>query len=260
MAIVRALKNKVGIGATISEIIYVQLTQGQFSKAWSLNQELESIGNEIDYAFMQLASKQYAIDIARVQKQWQKAEIYLQQHKELAINTNNERAKVNNKLLAIDLYLDMNKIENVQYLIDDLQSYINDKKEIRMQPRIDLKQARLFKITTQSNLALSLLEKSNSTAIKTNDTESLIEINNLMAEILLANNQSEEALALLKTSEQYTPFSYPYDLLRSKVFAKKGNIIKAIELANQCKLKSNEFWQIKDDEYLLDLISRNKEL
>lgn len=258
LAIVRALKNKVGIGATISEIIYVQLTQGQFSKAWSLNQELESIANEIDYAFMQLASKQFTIDIARVQKQWEKAEIYLQQHNDLAISTNNERAKINNKLLAIDLYLDSHKIELIQSLIDELQSYINDKKEIRMQPRIDLKQARFYTMTDQADLAVSILQESYPIALETNDTESLIQINNQLARIHLDKNQPEEALLLLKKSEQYKPFSYPFDLLRSKAYAKKGLLIKAIELANQCKLQSNEFWQTDDNEYLVDLIKKNE--
>ena len=127
-----------------------------------------------------------------------------------------------------------------------------------MQPRIDLKLAGLYKLKGQFDAALTLLEKSSESALATDDKESLIEINNQMAEIYLTTNKPDKALIKLKNSELYNPFSYPYDLLLSQSYAQKGQLIKAIELANKCKQNANEFWQIEDDEFLSELINKSK--
>ena len=258
LAIVRAMKNKIGIGATLNELIYVQLTQGQFEKAWNLTQELESIATEIDYSAMLLAAKQFHVDIARVRQQWQKAEIYLSQHKELAINTQNKRAEINNKLLEIDLLLDIEKPESIPALLEELQSYINDKKEIRMQPRINIKRARYLSLMGDFKTSETLLISTYELALETNDTESLIQINNELAELFIKQNLADKAIEQLKQSYELNPFSYPYELLMSKSYELQGDFIKALEFANQCKNKANEFWQSKDEAYLTALVKKTK--
>ena len=257
LAIVRGLNNKVGIGATLNELIYVQLTQGQFDKAWKLNQEMESIANEINYISMALAAKQHFVEIARAKKQWLKAEIYLKEHKNLAIETNNKRAEINNKLLTLDLLLDSNKTIEIPGIIDQLQQHIDAKKDQRLQPRVNIKLAKYYQLIEQPKRATALLEETTSIATKTNDTESLIQINNILTEIYLANDQSEKAQTLLNQSEQYRPFTYPYNLLQSKVYLQQGKLLKAIEHANLCKHQANDFWQIADEQYLTDLINLN---
>ncbi|MFK8011994.1 MAG: winged helix-turn-helix domain-containing protein [Marinicellaceae bacterium] len=253
LAIVRAMKNKIGIGATLNELIYVQLTQGQFEKAWNLNQELESIATEIDYAAMLLASKQFFVDIARVRQQWQKAEIYLKQHKDLAIKSNNKRAEINNKLLEVDLLLDSGNLAAIPSILDTLQVHIDDKKEIRLQPRVNIKRARYLSLTNNNKQSKELLNNTFELAVDTKDTESMIAINNQLAEIYISQNLADDALDQLKKSKELKPFSYPYELLLSKSFKLKGEFIKAVDLANQCKNKANEFWQTKDDLYLANL-------
>jgi len=236
----------------------VQLTQGQFEKAWHLNQELESIATEIDYSAMLLAAKQFHVDIARVRQQWKKAEIYLKQHKDLAINTQNKRAEINNKLLEIDLLLDSEKLTTIPSLLDELQAYIDEKKEIRMQPRINIKKARYLSAIGELGSSETLLQNTFESALETNDTESLIQINNELAELFIKQNLADNAIAQLKQSYELNPFSYPYELLVSKSYEIKGNFIKALEFANQCKNKANEFWQSKDEAYLIALVKKTK--
>ena len=252
--ICKALDYKLGIGATLNEIIYVLMVQGELSQAWQSNQDMQKIAIDIDYNAMLQISKQFSTDISRIQKKWLSAEIYLQDHLELAQNSNNKSALLTNKLLALDLLLDQDKTKNVETLINQVQKHIDESKEIRLQPRLNIHLARYYLLIDKMERAVSLLISNRELAKQTSDGESIIEINNILAEHYLKSNKPQKALATLEQSSGYNPIPYPYLLLKSKANQLQGNILKALDFANECKVLSNELWSIEDGIYLNSLV------
>jgi len=249
----RNLGYKLGVGATINQLIYVLMVQGEFSKALEANQEMQKIAIEIDFNAMLQISKQYAVDIARAQKKWQAAKINLKQHKQLAQASNNKGALLKNKLLAIELYLDMGKTDSIKTLIDVIQKHIDETGEIRLQSRINKMLGRYYLLIGQNDDALQVLNLAKSEALTTKDSESLLEIDNLLAEHYLENDQAEKALQILNEQNGKSSLPYPNLLIKSKTQAALKNSLKAQDLANECKLLANEFWTIEDEKYLISL-------
>ena len=246
----RSLEYKLGVGATLNELIYVLMVKGDFNKAWQANIEMKKIALEIDYTAMLQISIQYSEDISRAQKKFKAAEIYLQEHLQLAKASNNKRSLLKNKLLAIDLYLDQEKTDDILNLINAIQEYIDETKEIRLQPRINLHLARYYFLNNEVDKAVSLLHSSRELAKSTEDGETIIEINNLLAEHYVDSNQAQKALSVLEGSVEFKPLPYPYLLLKSKANNILGLYMKALDLANECKNTSNQWWSIDDDVYL----------
>lgn len=254
----KSLDYQLGTGATLNEIIYVLMVQGEFSKAWESNLEMQKIAIEIDYNAMLQISKQYAVDISRALKKWKRAELYLQEHLQLAQASNNTRALLKNKLLALDLYLQQKKTSAIKELLTEVQTYIDNSKEVRLQPRLNLKRARYYFLIGENNKAVELLQMSKDLAEKTDDGETIIEINNLLAEHYLQQKQAQKALAVLESSVEYNPLPYPYLLLKAKVYQLKGESLKALDFAYECKKTANEWWNSEDEQFLSELISPNK--
>ncbi len=249
----RSLDYKLGVGATLNELIYVLMVKGDFDKAWQSNIEMKKIALEIDYTAMLQISIQYFEDISRSQNKFKAAEIYLQEHLQLAQASNNKRSLLKNKLLAIDLYLDQEKLDDILSLIADVQIYIDETKEIRLQPRINLHLARYYFLKNENDKVIGLLMPSKELAKTTEDGETIVEINNLLAEHYIDSNNAEKALSILEDSVEYKPLPYPYLLLKSKANKILGNKLKALDLANECKSTSNQWWTIADDVYLEQL-------
>ena len=249
----RDLGYKLGVGATINQLIYVLMVQGEFSKALAANLEMQNIAIEIDFNAMLQISKQYAVDIARAQKQWQKAEKYLKEHQQLAQVSNNKSALLKNKLLAIELYLDMGKTDRIKELIDSIQKHIDKTGEIRLQSRINKMLGRYYFLLKQDNKALNILTQAKTEASNTQDFESLLEINNILADYYLNHQQAEKALKILNENSGKSILPYPYLLLKSKAYLALDNKLQAQDLANECKLSANEFWTDEDEKYLQQL-------
>lgn len=253
LAICQELDYSLGIGASLNELIYVYMVQGEFTKAWQANQQMQAIAIEIDYSTMLQISKQFSADITRSQGKWQEAKIYLKEYLELAQASNNKRALFKYNLLKLDWLLDQEKAEDVLALIAEVQEHIDVTKQIRLQPRIDKQLSRYYFLTQQSEKALALLLASKQQAKQTEDGETLVEINNLLAEHYLQSNQAQKALAVLEESVEYKPLPYPYLLLKSKANLRLGNKLTALDLANECKSTANEWWTLEDNRYLIKL-------
>ncbi len=258
LSISQGIDYKLGSGAILNEMIYLLLVQGKYTQAWQANLDMEKIALDIDYDAMLQISKQYAMDISRAQKKWKQAEIYLQEHLRLAQASQNKKALIRNKVLALDLYLDENKLDNVLILMQEIQDHIDQSKEYRLQPRLDKQKARYYLLTQQDEKALQLLLQAKIEAQSTQDGETLIEINNMLASYYLNNNQLQKAQAILEESQDYNPLPYPYLLLKSKVKEQQGNILAALDLANECKLSAYENWTQEDENYLNNLIKNSK--
>ena len=251
----RALGYKLGVGANLNELIYIQMVQGNFREAAALNEEMRDIALDIDYTAMLLASRQLAVDIARAQNRWESARIALENHLALAKAVNNERAILKNKLLSLDYYLDQKITEPVPDIIDDIKQHIEKTKEIRILPRIQRQLARYYLLTGKTTEALQILHLAREAAEKTNDGETLVEVGNILAEHYLDQQQPGKTLAILEDIEQYQPLPHPYLLLKSRALAMSGQLLPALEAASLCKQTANEWWTGDDERYLAGLRS-----
>ncbi len=253
LAICESLDYKLGIGATLNEIIYVLMTQGKFDKALQLNAKMESIATQIDYQAMIFTAKQFWFDINRSKRDYKKAQIYLHDYTKLAQESGDESALLKSKLFAIDLKLDLANVENIMPLFEEIQHYINKSGEKRLQPRLDTKKARFYLLKNDTKQALITLRSAKKLAKETEDGEILTDINNLLAEIYLKNKQYDKASHVLNESQENQPLPYPYLLLKSKLTLTQGNKTQALQLANECKLKSYQWWKLADEQYLQNL-------
>ncbi len=253
LVINQSLNYKLGVGATINELIYVLMVQGNFDKAWELNQKMQDIALEINYNAMLQIAKQYAVDISRALKKWKRAELYLQEHAELAQASGNKRALLKNKLLALDLYLDQNKIEKIEPLLEQIQQHIDKTGEVRLQPRLNKQLAQYYFLTNKYEQAIALLLSSKELAKKSEDGETIIEINNALAKHYIQNKQAQKALAILEESNKYEPLPYPFLLLKAKAYHALGNHLLALELGNECKNSANQWWSLEDERFLHQL-------
>ncbi|TDR19557.1 tetratricopeptide repeat protein [Marinicella litoralis] len=253
LAITQSIGFKLGEGATLNELTYVLMVQGEHNKARKMAQQLEKIAIEIEYPAMQMAAKQLFFDMAREQKQWPEAQRQLKQHFDLASSTNNGRALIKNNMLALSLYVDTGELEKTKPLIDELQQHIDQQHEIRMQPRLDWFMARIKWQENKSDIALELLQKAKQQALQNEDGESLININNTLAEIYLSQNQADLAMKALQESTKYKPFALPYLKLMAQTHEQLGQQIKALKTMNLCQQKSADLWTSSDNEYLKHL-------
>ncbi len=255
LAITREVGFKLGEGATLNELAYVLMVQGQFRKAIKLVKELDQIASEIEYPAMQMAAKQLFFDMAREQGDWTTAERHLQQHMTIASETNNARAKIKNTMLELSLRVDAGELDKTTVLVDHLQQHIEQQNENRMQPRLDWLKARIK--WQQGNLqqAHDLIIAAKTLAHTNEDGETLIKINNLLAEMYLTENKPEEALAVLNDSLQFKPFALPYLKLKAQALEAMGEPIKALEIMNLCQQQAADLWTQEDSVYLKQLIA-----
>ncbi len=249
----KSLNYKLGVGATINELIYVLMVQGNFDKAWELNQEMQDIALDIDYTAMLQIAKQYNIDISRALKKWKRAELYLQEHLELAQASGNKRAILKNKLLALDLYLDEKKTNKISQLVNEIQKHIDESGEIRLQPRLNKKRAEYYLLSNQEKQAIALLLSTKELAKKSEDGEIIIEINNILANYYIDIQQAQKALAVLEESNEFNPLPYPFLLLKAKAYNALENPLLALEFANECKNTANQWWSLEDERFLQQL-------
>ncbi len=252
----KSLNYKLGVGATINELIYVLMVQGNFDKAWELNQEMQNIALDIDYTAMLQIAKQYNIDISRALKKWKRAELYLQEHLELAQASGNKRAMLKNKLLALDLYLAQKKPQPIEQLIKDVQKHIDATDEIRLQPRLNKKRAEYYLLTGKEQQAIALLLSTKELAKKSEDGETIIEINNILAQYYIDTKQAKKALAVLEESSEFNPLPYPFLLLKAKAYSALRKPLLALEFGNECKTTANQWWSLEDERFL-QLLQKN---
>jgi len=255
LEITRTVGFKLGEGAILNELAYVLMVQGQHRKAKKLVQALDQIASEIKYPAMQMAAKQLFFDMAREQGDWSDAKRHLKHHRQLAQETNNGRALVKNHMLALSLKVDSGQIDDTAHLIDSLQKHIDENKEIRMQPRLDWFKARIKRQQKNVQAARELLIQAKQQALINEDGETIININNSLADIYLEAGKPQGAMAVLNESGQYRPFALPYLKLKAKTQEALGDTIKALDTMNLCQQQAADLWTHEDSQYLQHLVA-----
>ena len=258
LALARVKDNPMLIGATINQLIYLLNTQGLMSEAWTMTQEMENIGLEIGFTRMVIAAKHHFAELARHQNNFLQAKANLDEHLKLAKQTDNKRAIHTNNLLMLDYLLDQRETQGVQELIDKVNKHIEQTNEIRLIPINNLQQARLNSLLGETQNTIELLNNSLKQARDTEDGESIVMINNFLAEYYLENSEIDKSLTQLDLNIPFHPSPKPYLLIRAKIFQQKGKYAKAIELATQCKIESKEKWSNEDEKLLENLKTQLK--
>ena len=255
IGIYRHVDYPVGVGATLNELIYTLMVSGRFTEAWTQMNELRQIALDIDYFAMLMAAKQFEIEISRARKQWVQAEASLAEYFRLATEKNFARGILKHQLFELDLALDQSQADRAQLIIDSIQDHIESSGEARLQPRLNIQQAKVYFLQNQSQAGIDLLHKTKAMALLTEDVESSHNINNELLQHYLDLGNISMAENIVKTVDtaESQPLAYPYLLLNSKTQLALGNQSKAAELAQQCKRQANEFWRPADEMYLVGL-------
>jgi len=248
--VMKKIDSKHGVAATLNEIIALLITQGKIDQAKKLNIELEKIAIDIDFTALLLASKLFNVMIAEINKKWVSAEIFLKEHLELAMATNNKYAITHNKLKEISILINQNKTENILAKTQIVQDLIDKNKSVNWQPFLDLNTAKYYFATDQFQKAISLLIATKQSLLENQNTHYIIELNNLLASHYLKINQPKKVLSILEENNISNSIPYPTLLYKSKANFALGNIPKAIEQASHCKSLSHDLWMADDEVYL----------
>ena len=251
LAISKSLKDDIGVAKTISFLVPDLVQKGKFNDAYKLNQEMENIVIKVNSNMGAMYAKMNYSVIARKQKQWQKAEIYLKQHMEIVQKAGNQRALLENRQNQIELLLAQDNSEGVLELIDLVQQQIDEGNLKNIQIGLNIKKARYYYLVNKIDEASELLYESKKTAQRQEKTGYLLKINMLLAERSIVNKQAEKALALLAEDDENKP--YPYLLLKSKAYFQLRERQKALKFALECKNKANEFWSLDDENFLNEI-------
>lgn len=256
ISIYRHADYPIGVGATLNELIYTLMVNGQFTEAWNHMLEMKQIALDIDYFAMLMAAKQFEIEISRARNQWAQAEAGLDDYLKLSTDENFARGLFKHQLFGLDLALDQEQPKRAQNYIDQIQKHINDKGENRLQPRINFQQARVFMQQGNDAKALELLANTKALAITTEDMETIHEINNALLRYHIKSKNYEVAQTIIEQIDknENKPLAYPYLLLKSKTQQGLGHNQEALNLAESCKSQANEFWQADDEKYLRTLL------
>ncbi len=255
LAISKSLKDDIGVAKTISFLVPNLISKGKFSDALKLNQEMESIVIKHNSNMGNMYAKlNYAI-IARHQKQWQKAEIYLQQHLQIVKKANNKRAMLENRQNQIELLLAQNKSEGVLELIQQVQQQIDTGNLKNRQLNLMLKKARYYYLIDEDDTADKILYETKAAAKAQKKITILNNINLLQAEKYLKAQQPQKAINALSEIDAKKQFVHPFLLLKSQAYFQLKQTQKALKLANDCKSKANEFWSLEDESYLQQIAS-----
>ena len=246
-----------GVGATLNELIFILMVNGQFTQAWTHMLEMRQIALDIDYFAMLMAAKQFEIEISRARDQWVQAETGLADYFRLATENNYSRGLSKHQLFELDLALDQGQAERAQPIIKTIQQHINNSGEKSSQPRLNIQQARVYFLQDQPLQAIDLLNQTKAMALLMEDMEAIHETNNELLQHYVEVEDFSSAQTIIAVIDQSSslPLAYPYLLLKSKVFRALGEREQALELAEKCKSQSNEFWRPKDEMYLADLKS-----
>lgn len=252
LLITKNMDYKLGTGAVINELVYLLLREGSYDQAEPLIEEMQGIALELNYTLMLISTKQHAASLAMGRHDWLSAERNLQQQIELASKSNNQAALLTAQLQQLEFLIHKGSTSGVQEIIDSLSGRIDPEKNIRQHIALELRRAQFLRLNKQQQAAVELLNEIKTLATKTQDNQSLIEVNNTLAEIFL-NQQPKLALSIIKENKPLNPLPYPYLLILSKVLLANNQPILSLQTAIQCKNSSGQLWQREDEAYLSQL-------
>ncbi len=252
LSITKQLDFKLGTGAGINELVYILLREGDYDQAERLTTEMQQIAIEIEYTHMLIAAKQHAATLATNRGDWLLASQYLQQQQELAETSNNQTALMTGQFLWLDYHLAKQDVAGAQSVLTWLDQRVDKAQNPRQHIALELSRAEMHRLDGQAQAAMDLLVIIKDLSVEVEDYQSLVEINNLMAKILLPD-QPAKALAVSLENKGLNPVAYPYLLILSKAYQANEQLEQSLAAALECKSKSGQRWQRQDEAYLTQL-------
>ncbi|WP_395374463.1 winged helix-turn-helix domain-containing protein [Marinicella sp. W31] len=248
----RELGDKLNAGAGMNDIIYILIREGDFDQAEILTREMQEIAVEIEYARMLMAAKQHQVSQAIARRNWDQAEQYLRLYEDLAQSSNHQSALTTGYLLRLQYLIEKGSSEGAQELLDKLEEILGDSSRLRQRIALELRRAQILLLEQKQDQGIALLISTKELAQQTEDGETIIEINNILADLYLTD-EPQKSLQLLNESENLQPLPYPYLLLKSKALAALGKTAESLEYAVNCKRQAGDWWQREDEAYLSSL-------
>jgi|GEM_PF-1954261 len=256
LALAESSNYSLGIGATLNELIHVYLMQARYGQATAANERMRQIAIEIDYAGMLQIARQHAINIARALGQWERGTRLLDEHLTVALASGNQRWITRNHQLRIEFLLDRGQSDTVESLIEQVQLYIQDSGEHRMQPELNLQKARWLMLQNRDQEALELLSLTRDLAARTEDGETLARLAEIHARFLLDRNLPQEALEALSQNEDELPRTHGHLRLCAYANAALGRPIEGLDCAMKLRQLAFESWSMEDQQ-LLDRLQQS---
>lgn len=253
LALAESSNYPLGIGATLNELIHIYLMQARYGPAAAANERMRQIAIEIDYPIMLQTARQHAIDIARSLDQWDRAVTLLDEHLAAALASGNRRWVIRNHQLRIEFLLERGQSDAIDGLIDEVQTYIQDSGEHRMQPALNLQKVRWLIQQDQDQRALELLGLTRELATRLEDGETLGRLTEIHAEFLLDRNLPQEALEVLGTNDEGLPRTHGQLRLCARANAALGRRIEGLDCALKLHQFAYESWTVEDQQMLTHL-------
>jgi DNA-binding winged helix-turn-helix (wHTH) protein/tetratricopeptide (TPR) repeat protein len=252
LSITKNLGYQLGTGASINELVYILLREGAFDEAEKLTLEMQDIAIEIEYTHMLIAAKQHAATLAIGRKDWLLAEQYLQQQLDLAASSNNQAALMTGHFLQLEYLVAKGSSEGAPPILAWLEERVEPELNSRQHIALELRRAQFKLIDGQKQDAIELLIIVKDLTEAIEDNETLVEVNNILAGVYLADNPAR-ALTIIKQNQELNALAYPNLLILSKVLKANNLLTQSLTAAIDCKSKSGQRWTREDEAYLSQL-------
>ncbi|MCB1583854.1 MAG: winged helix-turn-helix domain-containing protein [Marinicella sp.] len=239
---------KLGSGATLNELVYTLMVQGQLNEAAQYNARVLSLGIELEYVAMQMSAYQSYFDIQRKQKLWDEAQESLDRYRALANSSRDTRRLAKADLMDLSLKLDQKHVSGIDTLITHVQTHIEESDEKLMLPSLQIYQARYYWLQGQPAEAVKTLQQAQILAEKLQEFEAFITANNYLALIYLEQQQPQQALNVLALSEPHQPFVVPYLRIKAEALIMQQKYMEAFDVMNLCKQTAADFWSIDEEQ------------
>ncbi len=252
LSITKNLDYKLGVGAGINELVYILLREGDFDQAEKLIAEMQEIAIEIEYTHMLIAAKQHAATLAIGRGDWEVAKQYLKQQQDIGQSSNNQTALMTGRFLHLDYYIASGNTEGSEEFLEWLDTHVDKQQNPRQHIALELSRAQLKLIDGLQQEAVDLLIVVKDLTEAVEDNESLVKVNNVLAEIYLPDRPAK-ALEVIEENKHLNAVAYPYLLTLSKALKANGQLALSLAAAIECKNKSGQRWKRQDEAYLTQL-------
>lgn len=247
---------KLGSGATLNELVYALMLQGQLKEAAQYNARVLSLGVELKYVAMQLSAYRSYFDIQRKQRLWSEAQKNLDAYRTLAQSSQDTRRMAKADLMDLSLKLDQSDLVGIDTLIAHVQKHIESSGEKLMLPSLQIYQARYLWLQGHQSEAIELLQQAQVLAEELQDYETFITANNYLAMFYLAQQQPQQALNVLALSDSYHPFAVPHLRIKAEALMMQQKYIEAFETINLCKSSAADFWSTDEEQIWQSLMQK----
>lgn len=240
-------KSEVALGLGTLTAYLIQ--RGYFSEVKEVIQRLKKIAIDAELNNLQLIALHYESVVAMNEFDFTRAADLIEEHLQLAQESNNRAMELNNTFLHLEWLLSTKNIESFKTIWDQRVNMIKDLGFERFMVYMDLYLARYYKQSEQFELAKQTIDSVSERALATKDIKFYVDAQNQLAEIVMQTDP-QRALEILEAIAVHEPNPNPYLELKAIALNMVGKKVEALQVLNQAKLLFNEAWKAENQALL----------